>query len=102
MRRADVRLEEVTSEIADLQFFNQYVIDNLLSGLATADAQNRLLTFNRSAMTITGLSGEPPIGQPATDILQLTPPHITTAGRGPAARAQQARWTTSSPAGMAR
>ena len=30
---ADVRLEQVTSEIADLQAFNQFVIDNLLSGL---------------------------------------------------------------------
>ena len=46
-RRA--QLEEATEEIADLQAFNQYVLDNLLSGLATADADNRLLTFNRSA-----------------------------------------------------
>ena len=78
VRRADVRLEEVTSEIADLQAFNQFVIDNLLSGLVTADAQNRLLTFNKSAMAITGLSGEPPIGHQATDVLQLDPAAITT------------------------
>jgi two-component system, NtrC family, sensor histidine kinase PilS len=77
VRRADVRVEEVTSEIADLQAFNQFVIDNLLSGLVTADAQNRLLTFNKSAMTITGLSGEPPIGHSATDILQLDPAAVT-------------------------
>ncbi len=76
VRRADVRLEEVTSEIADLQAFNQFVIDNLLSGLATADAQNRLLTFNRSAMAITGLTGEPPIGRQATTVLQLDPAAI--------------------------
>ncbi|MEZ5283332.1 MAG: ATP-binding protein [Vicinamibacterales bacterium] len=72
-RRADVRLERATEEIADLQAFNQYVIDNLLSGLATTDAQDRLLTFNRSAMAITGLTGEPPIGQPAAAVLQLEP-----------------------------
>ena len=78
VRRADVRLEEVTSEIADLQAFNQFVIDHLLSGLATADAQNRLLTFNRSAMTITGLTGEPPIGRQATEVLQLDPSAIET------------------------
>ena len=72
-RRADVRLERATEEIADLQAFNQYVIDNLPSGLATADAQNRLLTFNRSAMSITGLSGELLIGQPAPDVLKLSP-----------------------------
>ena len=78
VRRADVRLEEVTSEIADLQAFNQFVIDSLLSGLATADAQNRLLTFNRSAMTITGLTGEPPIGHQATEVMQLDPSAIET------------------------
>jgi len=71
-RRADVRLERATEEIADLQAFNQYVIDNLPSGLATTDAQNRLLTFNRSAMTITGLTGELPIGRPAPEVLKLS------------------------------
>jgi two-component system sensor histidine kinase PilS (NtrC family) len=70
-RRADARLEQATVEIADLQAFNQYVLDNLLSGLATADAQNRLLTFNRSAMVITGGSGALPIGRPADEVLQL-------------------------------
>jgi two-component system sensor histidine kinase PilS (NtrC family) len=70
-RRADVRLERATEQIADLQAFNQYVLDNLLSGLATADAQNRLLTFNRSAMVITGRTGALPIGEPAADVLQL-------------------------------
>jgi len=73
-RRADVQLERATEEIADLQAFNQYVIDNLLSGLATADAQHRLLTFNRSAMAITGITGAPPIGRPASEVLQLAPP----------------------------
>ena len=38
LRRADVKLEKTSGELADLQFFNQYVIDNLVSGLATADA----------------------------------------------------------------
>ena len=72
-RRADVRLEQATEEIADLQAFNQYVIDNLLSGLATADGQNRLLTFNRSAMSITGMAGDPPVGRPAAEVMQLPP-----------------------------
>ena len=70
-RRGEARLEQATEEIADLQAFNQYVLDNLLSGLATADASNRLLTFNRSAMAITGRSGGLPIGAPASEVLQL-------------------------------
>jgi two-component system sensor histidine kinase PilS (NtrC family) len=70
-RRADVRLERATEEIADLQAFNQYVLDNLLSGLATADEGNQILTFNRSAMVITGRAGSLPLGQPAVEVLQL-------------------------------
>jgi len=77
-RRADVQLEAATETIADLQAFNQYVIDSLLSGLATADAQNRLLTFNRSAMAITGMSGELPIGRPVDEVLRLDPSVLAT------------------------
>jgi two-component system sensor histidine kinase PilS (NtrC family) len=73
LRRADVRLEQASEEIADLQFFNQFVIDNLLSGLATADEQNRILTFNRSAVLITGHSLASVVNTPATEVLQLPP-----------------------------
>ncbi len=72
-RRGEAQLEQATHQIADLQAFNQYVFDNLVSGLATADAENRLLTFNRSAMLITGCDGPLPIGRPATEMLQLPP-----------------------------
>jgi len=72
-RRGEAQLEQATEEIADLQAFNQYVLDNLLSGLATADAENRLMTFNRSAMLITAVEGALPIGQHAADVLQLPP-----------------------------
>ena len=71
VRRADVRLEKASEQIADLQFFNQYVIDNLVSGLATADEQHRLLTFNRSAVAITGRALSDVLGRGAADILQL-------------------------------
>ena len=70
-RKGEAQLEQAAEEIADLQAFNQYVLDNLLSGLATADAQGRLVTFNRSAMMITGRTGALPIGEPAVEVLQL-------------------------------
>jgi two-component system sensor histidine kinase PilS (NtrC family) len=72
-RQGEKQLEQATEEIADLQAFNQYVLDNLVSGLATADAQNRVVTFNRSAMLITGRFGALPIGQPVLEVLQLPP-----------------------------
>ena len=71
VRLGEAQLEQATEEIADLQAFNQYVLDNLISGLATADADNMLLTFNRSAMLITARSGALPIGDPAAAVLQL-------------------------------
>jgi len=72
-RRGEAQLEQATEQIADLHAFNQYVFDHLVSGLATADAENRLLTFNRSAMLITGRDGALPIGEPAAEALQLPP-----------------------------
>jgi two-component system sensor histidine kinase PilS (NtrC family) len=71
VRRADVRLVQASEEIADLQFFNQYVIDHLLSGLATADGDNKILTFNRSAVQITGYSTASALERSAAEILQL-------------------------------
>jgi two-component system sensor histidine kinase PilS (NtrC family) len=77
-RSGEARLERATEEIADLQAFNQYVLDNLASGLATADAENRFVTFNRSAMMITGRDGALPIGEPAAEIMQLPPAFAAT------------------------
>ncbi len=70
-RRGEAKLEQAAEEIADLQAFNKYVLDNLVSGLVTADADNRIVTFNRSAMLITGLTGALPIGQSAGAVLQI-------------------------------
>ncbi len=53
---AGARLERASTQIADLRAFNQYVIDSMLSGLVTADMDGRILTFNRAAATITGLT----------------------------------------------
>jgi two-component system sensor histidine kinase PilS (NtrC family) len=77
-RLGEAQLEQATEEIADLQAFNQYVLDNLLSGLATADVDNQLVTFNRSAMIITGRDGALPIGERAADVLQLPPAFAAT------------------------
>jgi two-component system sensor histidine kinase PilS (NtrC family) len=71
VRRADGRLEKASEQIADLRFFNQFVIDNLVSGLATADEQHRLLTFNRSAIAVTARGLSDVLGKSASDVLQL-------------------------------
>ena len=54
LRRTGAQLARASSQLEDLQAFNQHVIDSLTSGLATSDMDGRILTFNRAAETITG------------------------------------------------
>ena len=56
LRSTGARLVRASTEIADLQALNQHVIDSLPSGLATTDPQQRVLTFNRAAESITGVA----------------------------------------------
>jgi two-component system sensor histidine kinase PilS (NtrC family) len=71
LRSAGVQLEQASTEIADLQAFNQHVIDSLPSGLATTDSHQRILTFNRAAETITGVRFPDAVGRPISEVLQL-------------------------------
>ena len=71
LRRTGVQLEQASTQLADLQAFNQHVIDSLTSGLATTDMQGQLLTFNRAAETITGLRAADAVGAPVSEVLQL-------------------------------
>jgi two-component system, NtrC family, sensor histidine kinase PilS len=74
LRRTGVQLEEASTQLADLQAFNQHVIDSLTSGLATCDVGGRVLTFNRAAESITGLNAADALGGDATEVLQLPQP----------------------------
>ena len=73
LQRAGARLERASSEIADLQAFNQHVIDSLASGLATTDRQGRILTFNRAAEAITGHPASEVVGRRIEEVLDLPP-----------------------------
>jgi two-component system sensor histidine kinase PilS (NtrC family) len=78
VRSAGARLEQASSEIADLTALNQHVIDSLPSGLATADRLARILTFNHAAEAITGLTFSSVVGRPVAEVLQL-PEALATA-----------------------
>jgi two-component system, NtrC family, sensor histidine kinase PilS len=71
LRSAGARLEQASTEIADLQALNQHVIDSLPSGLATTDQSHRILTFNRGAEAITGVGFRSAVGRPIDEVLQL-------------------------------
>lgn len=71
MRSAGARLEVASNRIADLKALNQHVIDSLPSGLATTDPSQRILSFNRAAEIITGLSFPAVAGRRIAEVLQL-------------------------------
>ena len=71
VRSAGARLQQASTQIADLQALNQHVIDSLPSGLATTDHAGRILTFNRAAELITGHSFSSVIGRQIGTVLQL-------------------------------
>jgi two-component system sensor histidine kinase PilS (NtrC family) len=71
LQRAGVKLERASSELADLQAFNQHVIDSLSSGLLTTDREGRILTFNRAAEAITGHTAVSVAGKQIEEVLNL-------------------------------
>jgi two-component system sensor histidine kinase PilS (NtrC family) len=73
VRRADVKLADASAEIADLQAFNQHVIDSLAMGLVTTDLSGRVLTFNQVAASITGHAAGAARGGDVSGLLQLPP-----------------------------
>jgi two-component system sensor histidine kinase PilS (NtrC family) len=70
-RRADERLTATSNQLADLQAFSQHIIDSLMSGLATTDMEGKVLTFNRAAEAITGITANDAIGRSIVDVLQM-------------------------------
>jgi two-component system sensor histidine kinase PilS (NtrC family) len=71
LHRADMRLERASNSLADLQAYNQHVIDSMTGGLAATDVYGRILMVNRAAETITGEMAMHVLGRSAAEILQL-------------------------------
>ncbi len=70
-RRADERLAATSNQLEDLQAFSQHIIDSLMSGLATTDMDGRVLTFNRAAESITGITAAGATGRSIAEVLQM-------------------------------
>jgi two-component system sensor histidine kinase PilS (NtrC family) len=84
LRSTGSRLATVAETVEDLRAYNEHVINSLVSGLVTADADCRILTFNRAASAIVGVPAAQAVGRHAAAVLGL-PPHfvnrLTTLGR---------------------
>ena len=64
-------LEKTSNQLADLQAFSDHVISSLTGGLATTDIEGRILSFNKAAEGITGVTAAQVVERRATDVLQL-------------------------------
>ena len=71
LQRADDRLAVASTALADLQAFNEHIIESLTSGLMTTDRAGRVVSLNRAAEQITALPAHRAIGLPAAEILQV-------------------------------
>lgn len=71
LRHAGARLERASTEIANLQAFNQDIINSLTGGLLTTDITGRILSFNRAAEAITGQGADAVIGRDVGEVLHL-------------------------------
>ncbi|HJS58313.1 MAG TPA: ATP-binding protein [Vicinamibacteria bacterium] len=56
LRSAGQRLSEAAEQMADLQEFNKVIVDSIHSGLATANAEGRVLYLNEVGERILGLA----------------------------------------------
>lgn len=57
LRNKGVELEEKSSELKDLQAFNQDIIDSMRGGLLTTNLEGGILLLNRAGAEITGHGG---------------------------------------------
>jgi two-component system sensor histidine kinase PilS (NtrC family) len=73
LRRANARLERASTEIADLQALSRHIVDSMTSGLATTDADRRIVAFNKSAEAITGHHAASILGRLIDEVLQIPP-----------------------------
>jgi two-component system sensor histidine kinase PilS (NtrC family) len=69
LRRTGKELEEASDDLADLQAFNQTVIDSIASGLMTTDLEGRINFLNKSAENILGVSVSEVLGRKAHEIM---------------------------------
>jgi len=69
LRLAGRKLEEASDSLADLEVFNQTIIDSITSGLMTTDVEGRINFFNEAAANILAVPSEQAIGQEVKALL---------------------------------
>jgi two-component system sensor histidine kinase PilS (NtrC family) len=73
LRLTGRKLEEASDYLADLEVFNQTIIDSITSGLMTSDFEGRINFFNEAASVILATPSEKAIGLEVRTILSERP-----------------------------
>lgn len=83
LEKTSMKLEEKVSNLKDLTFFHEELIESLPSGLLTTDLSGSILIFNRAAEHITGIPRTTAIGKNITTVFPfVTHPIETLRGEG--------------------
>jgi two-component system sensor histidine kinase PilS (NtrC family) len=69
LRLTGRKLEEASDFLADLQVFNQTIIDSITSGLMTTDFEGRINFFNEAASSILAISPQEAMGLEVKSLL---------------------------------
>ena len=69
LRKTGRKLEEASDFLADLQAFNQTVIDSITSGLMTTDLEGRINFLNNTAAAILAIDPGEAIGRSVVELL---------------------------------
>jgi two-component system sensor histidine kinase PilS (NtrC family) len=69
LRKTGRELEQASDHLADLQAFNQTVIDSIASGLMTTDLEGRINFLNGSAESILGVDAARVVGRKVHELL---------------------------------
>jgi len=81
LKRTDIILEEQRGHLADLQVYNELVIDSMSSGLITLDLGGRITKVNQVALQLTGYDEQELMGRDILELLGLSRRHLRLARR---------------------
>jgi len=68
IRRTRQRARDREVDLRKLELFNKYIVDNISSGILTADMEGRVTLINDAACKILGVAREEVAGQPVGDL----------------------------------
>jgi PAS domain S-box-containing protein len=69
----DEQIEEKMAQLSELSSYNENILQSMSSGVITVDLKGNIVTFNRSAESITGLNRDDVKGKDVRSILSFDP-----------------------------